>query len=153
MTDAPSPLPASVRLAPEHVLAFRACWAGAEDAVFGLASYAGREGYLWTSGCATQGAARRGGRPSFLAAHRAIITVLDAARSAGIKVTVLDDGEFWVGRDPKVLLDKLDEWETLSAALERRHGQAPSTSPRIQALGRAKGQERRNDGGFADLEG
>lgn len=110
----------TVRVAPEHVVAFRGYSAGAEEAVFGLARYQAAGGYKWVSGCATQGAMKRGGPKAFIAAHRAIVGVLDKARTAGLKVTVKDDGGFWETRDPKVLLDKLEAWEELVAAIARQ---------------------------------
>lgn len=112
----------AVRVIPVHVLAFRAYVAGAEEAAFGLASY-GDDRYTWTGGCATQGAARRGGAAAFLAAHRSVVAVLDKARTlpGGVRVVVRDDGNFWESRDPKVLLDRLAEWESLTSAIARGH--------------------------------
>lgn len=111
------------RVAPVEVVAFRAANPGTEDAVFGLARYDPVERlpkYRFSGGCSTQGASRRGGMPAFLKAHRAVIAVLDKARSLGLKVSVKDDGEFWQSRDPKKLIDKHEEWEGLMAALGRR---------------------------------
>jgi hypothetical protein len=107
----------TTRIAPLHVAAFRAYSRGAEEAAFGLASYTGLDGYRWSAGCDTQGAAKRGSPTGFLAAHRAVVATLDKARSLGIKVTAKDDGGYWEHRDIKRLLDKLDEWERLVAGL------------------------------------
>ncbi len=109
----------AVRLVPRSAVLFRATNPGAEDAVFGLADYEGL-GWRFSGGCKTQGASKRGGMQAFLRSHRAIVTVLDRARSAGLKVSVKDDGEYWDTRDQKRLLDKLEEWEGLLASLGRR---------------------------------
>lgn len=110
----------TVRVPPVHVVAFRAYVAGAEEAAFGLACH-GQGGYTWSGGCATQGASKRGGAAAFLSAHRTVVAVLDKARSlpGGVRVAVRDDGGFWETRDPKVLLDKLAEWQSLTSAISR----------------------------------
>lgn len=112
------------RVAPLHVAAFRVYVAGAEEAVFGLASHGEGGEYVWSGGCATQGAATRGGAAAFLAAHRSVVAVLDKARAlgGGVGVVVRDDGGFWESRDPKVLLDRLAEWESLTTAIARGRG-------------------------------
>ena len=143
------------RVTPVHVVAFRATSAGAEDAAFGLASYANESGYRWQAGCDTQGAARRGGPPAFLAAHRAVVAVLDKARALGIKVVAKDDGEFWETRDQKRLLDKLDEWQVLTAALTRGNRDRPACTLRADVLPRleATRRPRRDQNPIEELEG
>lgn len=145
------------RVAPTHVIAFRAANPGTEDAVFGLASYPNMPGYHFAAGCGTQGAYRRGGAPTFLAAHRAVIAVLDSARTLGISLTVADDGEFWMSRDPKRLLDKFAEWQTLATALERRRAAASSRAilkcdilPRLQTT---PPRARKDQAQYEELEG
>lgn len=154
-----------VKVAPAHVLAFRAYSFGAEEAAFGLATYppaaadgtpTGLSGYRWSAGCSTQGAAKRGGPPAFLRAHRALIAVLDKARSLGLKVTAKDDGTFWTTRDPKALLDKLDEWESLTVALKqnRRTESARLAADVRDKLEELKRQRKRHDREPSpDLEG
>lgn len=122
---------AHLRIPPAVVWAFRGSSPGAEDAAFGLAAYPATvtlglhahptdlPGFRWAGGCSTQGAVKRGGAPAFLKAHRAVVLTLDRARALGVRVKVRDDGEFWTTRDPKVLLDKLEHWEGLVAALGR----------------------------------
>jgi hypothetical protein len=138
------------RIAPQHVIAFRGYSAGAEDAVFGLACYTPIQdtrvpaGYCWSGGCATQGAHLRGGPAGFLAAHRAIVGVLDRARSAGLAVTVRDDGGYWESRDPKVLFDKLQGWEQLVAAIARKRlsGKAVPLASDVRSQIEARRRER-----------
>lgn len=147
-----------VRVAPLGVVGFRASSAGAEDAVFGLAVYppsvqVGAHriethlgGLRWSSGASTQGAAKRSGMPGFLRAHRAIVMMLDKARGLGLKVHVKDDGGFWEKRDQKGLLDKLEEWEGLMAALGRQRRDGRRTVPLacdVKPILEAKQKERR----------
>lgn len=153
----------TVRIAPTHVVAFRGYSAGAEEAVFGLAWYdalpsavpaagggATSVGYRWASGCATQGAMKRGGARTFLAAHRAIVGVLDKARTAGLNVTVKDDGGYWETRDPKALFDKLEAWEELVAAIARKR--APGRAVPLASDVKAQIEARRRDRPRLDRE-
>lgn len=135
----------NLRIPPAVVWAFRGSSPGAEDAAFGLAAYppsvkVGLQshpvelpGYRWAGGCSTQGAAKRGGAPAFLKAHRAVVLTLDRARGLGLRIKVKDDGEFWTSRDPKVLLDKLEHWEGLVAALGRSRRDRPPTATTLAA--------------------
>jgi hypothetical protein len=148
----------SIRVAPVHAVAFRAGSPGTEDAVFGLASYTRDDlsGYRWSGGCSTQGAAKRGGMPAFLKAHRAICQVLDKARSVGLKLVVRDDGGFWESRDPKTLFDRLEQWEHLLAGLGRKSrdagGKSPLASQVLPTL-EARKKPRKDRPVIEDLEG
>jgi hypothetical protein len=106
------------RVAPRRLFAFSTSpGAGCEEANFGLALYSatldvagrprrtGLTGWSWASFCKTQYAARPevGGVANFLQCHLAVIDLLDAAKTIGLAVDVVDEGGFWEQRDPDAL--------------------------------------------------
>jgi hypothetical protein len=75
-------------------------------------------GHHFWAFCKTQFALLRpeGSRENFLAAHKAVIAVLDKARELGMEVEVRDESEYWVHRDEVKLLAYAEKLGGLIAA-------------------------------------
>ena len=102
---------------------------GCETATFGLARYPAfvtdgprrrRTGFggAWTfqSFCKTQYAGQLGPE-HLLHCHRAVIDLILLWKKAGVEVTISDEGEYWPGRDPHVLLRRVKALDQFVAAL------------------------------------
>lgn len=109
------------RVAPGHVVLFRAYNEGADDAVFGLAAYAGLPGYRWTAGCVTQGAAKRAPRGGVGgAAGSAAGGVRTAGGTGG--VGALDGGGGAGGGGGNALVSFLRAHRAVIAVLDKARG-------------------------------
>jgi hypothetical protein len=56
----------------------------------------------------------------FVACHRAVIALLDAARALGIAVEVRDDSGYWDHRDERRLVESAEHWNALVAKIAGR---------------------------------
>jgi hypothetical protein len=86
---------------------------GCEPAAFGFCKLPAVEGWQWSFACCTQPASRpeHGGLENFLRCHRAVISLLDAIKRAGLaEIEVKDDGGYWERRDPEALAEAVQAW-------------------------------------------
>lgn len=79
----------------------------------------GLRGWRWHSFTKTQYASVHG-IDRFLACHRAVIALLEAAAALGITVSVRDDSGYWDHRDETRLLASLYEWNRVVARIAGR---------------------------------
>ena len=102
---------------------------GCENALFGLCQYPRRTpflagsvatgfegGWLFSGFCKTQYAGEHGWE-HFLKCHRQIISLLDFWRQLGVRVEVIDEGEYWETRSEEKLRNKLQQYDGLVAAV------------------------------------
>lgn len=75
--------------------------------------------WQWRSSSKTQfsNSPEAGGLPNFLRCHLSIIALLDAARRIGFEATVNDESGYWEHRDVKTLIQSIDNWDRILAAV------------------------------------
>ena len=102
---------------------------GCEPATFGLGLYPAfvadsarrrRTGFggAWTFGafCKTQYASCAGAE-HLVRCHAAVIDLILLWKKAGAQITISDEGEYWPGRDPRLLLERTESLNRFTAAL------------------------------------
>ncbi len=129
---------------------------GCEPLWLGLCCY-NRGGWRLKGFCKTQYASLHG-REHFLRCHTAVVDLLAAATSTGLRVDINDEGDFWPRRDSEALERALDEMNRMVASTAgllkdwaQERGQTPVQSPvfshpqfeRLEAEGEVRGHAER----------
>ncbi|HEY9849729.1 MAG TPA: hypothetical protein V6D28_09745 [Leptolyngbyaceae cyanobacterium] len=108
---------------PTYLIAFdTSVGKGSETAAFGLAAHSTPSevnDWTWTGFCKTQYASNPeyGGIENFLKCHLTIVKMLEVAERLGILDDVGDEGEYWETRNIEVLVSKVEQMNTLVAAV------------------------------------
>jgi hypothetical protein len=106
------------RIPPKEFIGFSAYpGEGSESVRIGLASYP--TGWYWQSFCKTQYASNPecGGIKNFLKCHLAVISLLECAKQAGIRVSVSDGGHYWETRNLQRLVESVGSYNQFIAAM------------------------------------
>ncbi len=79
-------------------------------------------GWYWGSFCKTQYSSNPacGGALNFLRCHLSIVALLDRAQELGCLAEVSDESKFWEKRDLKALVEEINSWNEMVAAVGGR---------------------------------
>lgn len=121
----------ALTVAPTVAYGFGAVVGRCEPVILGLGRYpatirdagtelpTGLEGWSWHACTKTQYASVTS-MDHFVRCHRAVIALLEAARTLGLEVDVRDDSGYWDHRDEGRLVESVEHWNAIVARLAGR---------------------------------